>query len=230
MLRERERRGRLQRVGEEESQRRRELPEQARAGRPRLIIPHPGSITEQDTMVSTQPLRLRERRRAEDANESARNRLARDTLIRPTPEHVYQEPLGMPGIVLRRRPNRDTTMDEANHAYREPFGIPGFILRRRRSTDATMDEANQVVTEQMKREARLLMGTFQTIKLSLVHINEVSVCAICLNEHQVGEDACQMPCHKNHIFHPECIQQWLERQKSCPLCKTPCQQPSQPSP
>ena len=28
-----------------------------------------------------------------------------------------------------------------------------------------------------------------------------------------------MPCHIKHIFHGNCIRDWLNRQNSCPLCK-----------
>jgi hypothetical protein len=28
-----------------------------------------------------------------------------------------------------------------------------------------------------------------------------------------------MPCHDSHIFHSKCINDWLQRDNSCPLCK-----------
>ena len=42
-------------------------------------------------------------------------------------------------------------------------------------------------------------------------------CSICLMEFQKGETIRTLPCI--HNFHKDCINQWLKRQKYCPLCK-----------
>ena len=42
-------------------------------------------------------------------------------------------------------------------------------------------------------------------------------CSICLMEFQNGEIIRTLPCI--HNFHKDCINQWLKRQKYCPLCK-----------
>jgi len=42
-------------------------------------------------------------------------------------------------------------------------------------------------------------------------------CSICLMEFQNGENIRTLPCI--HNFHKDCIDQWLKRQKYCPLCK-----------
>ncbi|XP_057846913.1 probable E3 ubiquitin-protein ligase RHC1A [Cryptomeria japonica] len=87
------------------------------------------------------------------------------------------------------------------------------------------------ISQQMEREGRELISALETIKLSLLHISNVPLCAICMIEFHVGEEACQMFCHKNHIFHHDCLRRWLERKKECPLCKTPVPYPyHQPSP
>ncbi|KAF1329027.1 E3 ubiquitin-protein ligase, partial [Globisporangium splendens] len=44
------------------------------------------------------------------------------------------------------------------------------------------------------------------------------MCAICLEDFQVGSNVKVLPCQ--HFYHVECIDPWLERQSSCcPLCK-----------
>jgi hypothetical protein len=40
-------------------------------------------------------------------------------------------------------------------------------------------------------------------------------CAICLES--VGMMALRLPCR--HRFHHECIEEWLSRHASCPLCR-----------
>ncbi|XP_009778983.1 E3 ubiquitin-protein ligase SIRP1-like [Nicotiana sylvestris] len=50
-------------------------------------------------------------------------------------------------------------------------------------------------------------------------------CAICLLEFQVGEKTKEMPC--KHRYHSNCINKWLERHGSCPVCryKLPVERP-----
>ena len=45
-------------------------------------------------------------------------------------------------------------------------------------------------------------------------------CAICLCEFEVGEKVCALPCDDSHIFHTKCIEQWLETNSVCPVCRT----------
>lgn len=42
------------------------------------------------------------------------------------------------------------------------------------------------------------------------------ICSICLSS---LKKARLLPC--NHKFHPRCIQQWIEIDNSCPLCRKP---------
>ncbi|KAE8660380.1 hypothetical protein F3Y22_tig00116954pilonHSYRG00269 [Hibiscus syriacus] len=56
--------------------------------------------------------------------------------------------------------------------------------------------------------------------LRMVRVKEAGdedKCAICLELLMVGFEASQMPCP--HIFHHACIQTWLKRSHSCPLCR-----------
>ncbi|KAL1920287.1 uncharacterized protein VTP21DRAFT_1433 [Calcarisporiella thermophila] len=46
---------------------------------------------------------------------------------------------------------------------------------------------------------------------------ETEACAICLGEYGLGEVMRLLPCR--HYFHKECVDSWLLRDKSCPLCK-----------
>ena len=42
-------------------------------------------------------------------------------------------------------------------------------------------------------------------------------CVICLCEFNIGEQIAALPCL--HIFHFECIKNWLKNELSCPVCK-----------
>ena len=43
-------------------------------------------------------------------------------------------------------------------------------------------------------------------------------CIICMEEFKIKEKVKLLPC--GHIFHKNCIKEWLLKQKSCPFCKS----------
>lgn len=50
---------------------------------------------------------------------------------------------------------------------------------------------------------------------------EQKSCAICLREFQERERICQLSCYQNHIFHSNCMKEWLDRNHQCPYCRAP---------
>eukprot|EP00316_Scyphosphaera_apsteinii_P012202 CAMPEP_0119345406 /NCGR_PEP_ID=MMETSP1333-20130426/107470_1 /TAXON_ID=418940 /ORGANISM="Scyphosphaera apsteinii, Strain RCC1455" /LENGTH=417 /DNA_ID=CAMNT_0007357875 /DNA_START=13 /DNA_END=1266 /DNA_ORIENTATION=- len=51
-------------------------------------------------------------------------------------------------------------------------------------------------------------------------------CSICIGDFKHGERLRQLPCADTHVFHESCIQRWLEKHTSCPLCRQPCGSPA----
>jgi hypothetical protein len=47
--------------------------------------------------------------------------------------------------------------------------------------------------------------------------NETEKCTICLNNFEEQEDVRRLPCM--HLFHIECVDQWLPTNKRCPICR-----------
>ena len=49
----------------------------------------------------------------------------------------------------------------------------------------------------------------------------IGECAICQEEFKIGEMFVPLPCNETHphCFHRDCIQPWLERHDTCPLCR-----------
>lgn len=43
-------------------------------------------------------------------------------------------------------------------------------------------------------------------------------CQICMSLYEVGEQFTTLPCL--HQYHPACIQNWLARKTTCPICLT----------
>ncbi len=46
---------------------------------------------------------------------------------------------------------------------------------------------------------------------------EEDKCTICLSEFEEEEDVRRLPCM--HLFHVECVDQWLGQNKRCPICR-----------
>ena len=51
-----------------------------------------------------------------------------------------------------------------------------------------------------------------------VLFDDNSNCIICMEDFEENEKVKQLDC--GHIFHGECIDKWLEKQKTCPFCKS----------
>ena len=49
-------------------------------------------------------------------------------------------------------------------------------------------------------------------------IHDSPECSICLEPYNVGETLTQLNC--NHIYHLQCISDWLQRKPNCPLCRS----------
>ncbi|XP_004290892.1 PREDICTED: E3 ubiquitin ligase BIG BROTHER-related [Fragaria vesca subsp. vesca] len=60
-----------------------------------------------------------------------------------------------------------------------------------------------------------------TYRLSPVHQSKNSVidkCVVCQYEYEDGEALAALPCE--HSYHLECISNWLQIKKCCPICST----------
>ena len=56
-------------------------------------------------------------------------------------------------------------------------------------------------------------------KSFLKELNEglIKECVICLNQIKIDDTIVILPC--KHYYHKECISQWFQKNKSCPICR-----------
>ncbi|KAK3279272.1 hypothetical protein CYMTET_12835 [Cymbomonas tetramitiformis] len=47
-------------------------------------------------------------------------------------------------------------------------------------------------------------------------------CAICMCDFEDDQMVMRMPCNPRHIFHPACVEPWLVKQATCPMCRVDC--------
>ena len=66
----------------------------------------------------------------------------------------------------------------------------------------------------------LLITQLPAIKINKKHVDAELSCCICLSDFEKGEVVKQLPkCP--HIFHLDCLVQWLKDTPTCPLCRIP---------
>lgn len=53
---------------------------------------------------------------------------------------------------------------------------------------------------------------------------EDECCPVCLTAFEEGDSLRLLP-HCSHVFHPECIDPWLHRRATCPLCRANLERP-----
>jgi len=56
-------------------------------------------------------------------------------------------------------------------------------------------------------------------KVKVEDCDTMKMCVICQVEFNIGMEVTKMPC--DHLYHHECIVQWLETSHMCPMCRHP---------
>ncbi|OMO80807.1 Zinc finger, RING-type [Corchorus olitorius] len=87
------------------------------------------------------------------------------------------------------------------------LGVPVFSLLK------PIDDSEPLGLTQVPR-----LDSFQQFEYSAAagDPDEPTSCAICL-EGFSGNSGFKLPC--SHVFHGDCVAQWLWRKRSCPLCR-----------
>ncbi|GJD11755.1 E3 ubiquitin-protein ligase RING1 [Galdieria sulphuraria] len=57
----------------------------------------------------------------------------------------------------------------------------------------------------------------RTLQLTEDIPSDNSVCVVCADSFQPGDEAKQLPCQ--HLYHSACILSWFRQHNSCPLCR-----------
>jgi hypothetical protein len=116
------------------------------------------------------------------------------------------------------------------HGAEALAGLPVGDLKRLMEAhgvpDAGCIEKAHLVEALLERFAR----PRQAASLSLPSIAQPTQCAICMSSFKEGDLLRQLSCSELHVFCNGCIQQWLDKNTSCPMCRTECGPPAPPEP
>jgi Ring finger domain len=81
----------------------------------------------------------------------------------------------------------------------------------------------QMINPVMREPPRIAMhptdiASLPTFGYEKQETSECMQCTICLTAFEEGEEVKQLP-RCNHLYHPRCIDQWLHRSYTCPICR-----------
>ncbi|XP_048130707.1 NEP1-interacting protein 1-like isoform X2 [Rhodamnia argentea] len=91
----------------------------------------------------------------------------------------------------------------------------------------TLAYADNMITEIVVDPAKISKRSFKRIhriRLTEDHLMDSSgnrnSCSICLQDFECKDVARRLPACR-HLFHLCCIDKWISKQRSCPLCRSP---------
>lgn len=80
----------------------------------------------------------------------------------------------------------------------------------------------QTALEESNNDQELVRNENQILNMSSVKFKNVKTkdnnCTICCTQFENNDSVILLNC--NHIFHKECINEWIHYKAECPLCKT----------
>ncbi|KAF8030362.1 hypothetical protein BT93_E2717 [Corymbia citriodora subsp. variegata] len=93
--------------------------------------------------------------------------------------------------------------------------------------EQTLAHADNMISEFTADHAKILKNScnrIHRIRITEDHLMDSSgnrnSCSICLQDLECKDEARRLPnCH--HLFHLCCIDKWISKQRSCPLCRSP---------
>uniref|UniRef100_T1J8S4 RING-type domain-containing protein n=1 Tax=Strigamia maritima TaxID=126957 RepID=T1J8S4_STRMM len=138
-------------------------------------------------------------------------------LSRPTQEYPISEIEEIGRIVLHIE-NREFARLFPPQFYEAPrFSF--WFLHGNRYLNSIFDDLRNLYMESLAGYSLVPLCNRQ-----LKDNDVLEVCVICLLEQKCGQLVKDLPC--SHVFHSECIDTWLEKNHSCPLCRTDLRQNS----
>ena len=100
----------------------------------------------------------------------------------------------------------------ADYYSRVRGGIPAQRVAQGNGQSAQTNEQNARIARQIKINSKTRVITDEGL-----HGDLLNECSICLENFDVGQKVSELSC--NHLFHKECVEQWMQNNHNCPLCR-----------
>jgi len=81
------------------------------------------------------------------------------------------------------------------------------------------DRQRRRIMNQPERAAQVIRELQQTYTDRKHGTIETKDCIICFDSFKEGDKIVQLRCNKEHIYHSDCIGEWVKKQAVCALCR-----------
>lgn len=102
-----------------------------------------------------------------------------------------------------------------------PFSNNGFVyFERGEESDYSIDSSSESVGYEEEEPEQGLYSEQIEMLPRYTYLKRLGVddqCAVCISSIKHNETVRRLPCH--HVFHCECIDEWLKRKAACPVCR-----------
>jgi len=127
-------------------------------------------------------------------------------------------------IFFKREEEKDTESYD-NSAYIEEFAQPQILRIYQETMDINPD--NMTFEQLLELEERMGnvskgLNKKDLDKIPLIKFNSIEEnnglikCTVCQFEFNIGDDLRKLSC--SHIYHKNCVDEWLLNEKKCPIC------------
>ena len=140
----------------------------------------------------------------------------------PTLSRLFQRNSRPPDITSIARESdsehQQPTDDETEDAVLiEDDDTPVFYI-----SPSVSQHASQLSEEEQIEIAKKISLIQQMCSAVVSEYDKIKECVICMIDFEIGNHIRYLPC--THIFHEICIDTWLMRNFSCPICMTEIEQ------
>ncbi|KAF7048039.1 hypothetical protein CFC21_056856 [Triticum aestivum] len=140
---------------------------------------------------------------------------ASGSIRQEAPQGIYEVfPIRDPKATFR---SRRACSDAVHRMLRETPVLEGFDLNRANWDEFLPDHVAGVVFRSLGDQA----GRYDidiSLNIWVTVVEDMAECCICLSYLVEDQDAVRLPgC--SHAFHRSCLTPWLQRAKTCPMCR-----------
>ncbi|XP_021297794.1 E3 ubiquitin-protein ligase CIP8-like [Herrania umbratica] len=126
-------------------------------------------------------------------------------------ERILDEAFSEAKLILQREKNR--------RDFRSIPTIRFCVNKFVRWEDELEGMALELSLQEAPRPLPATKESIQALKKVKVEGDIAQECMICMEQLSSGTEVTSMPC--SHLFHGDCIQEWLNTSHKCPLCRFP---------
>ncbi|KAI4488773.1 hypothetical protein M0802_011283 [Mischocyttarus mexicanus] len=147
--------------------------------------------------------------------------------ISPRMHHLHIMPSRLHHLHISFSPNVSTSISRGT-TLPSATGLPDLILHQPRHVSARFEDYMRIVdlrrmghmnygATQESIESHTFPHKYKRVKKVENSEDNVEKCTICLSEFEDCESVRRLPCL--HLFHIDCVDQWLCTDKRCPICR-----------